>query len=74
MKAPCFNCDKKGCGKQSSCPEYMEYFQKRREMDKARRQQTMLNMYTRDAIKKCKSGTGSTMARYRQGGIHEDKS
>lgn len=74
MKAPCFNCDKKGCGKQSSCPEYMEYYKKRREMDKARRQQTMLNMYTRDAIKKCKSGAVSTMTRYRQGGIHEDKS
>lgn len=74
MKAPCFNCDKKGCGEQSSCPEYMEYFQKRREMDKARRQQTMLNMYTRDAIRRVTAGRLSTMDRYRQGGIHEDKS
>ena len=74
MKAPCFNCKYKGCGKQGSCPEYMEYFQKRREMDKARRQQTMLNMYTRDAIRRVTAGRLSTMDRYRQGGIHEDKS
>lgn len=74
MKAPCFNCEKKGCGEQSSCPEYMAFYQKNREMDKSRRKQTMLNMYTRDAIRRVKAGRLSTMDRYRQVGIHEDKS
>ena len=74
MKAPCFKCPESGCGRQASCPKYMEYYRKCRELYKKRRQQTMLNMYTRDAIRRVTAGRLSTMDRYRQGGIHEDKS
>lgn len=74
MKAPCFKCEKSGCGQQATCPEYMEFWQKCWELYKKRRQQTMLNMYTKDAIAKVTAGRHSTMAKYRQGGIHEDKS
>ena len=62
---PCFQCPNKGCGHQSECDKYMAFYQNNLERYEQTRSVSALNDYTKEAIRRAKSGAHSTLGKYR---------
>lgn len=62
---PCFDCPESGCGRHAECEQYLEYYNRCKDRNKQKLENSQLNDYTRNAILRHKSGLHSTASRYR---------
>ena len=66
MICPCNKCPKKGCGRQATCKDYMDFWHFNREKNKRQIAEARKNAYVVEAIQKCKEGRHGSWKAYRK--------